>query len=291
MMLRLDNHIYDSQFLFLGEDVRIQKAYFDSVLSKCEHTNIGGLEAFIRREEWDSQKLGKNINRLLWLENNVTSANYNELLVGLKRTDCCYIRLNQEHSFCKQNHMFTNPLLASKVSQHIDLRNTELRYDKQGSYCKYSENNADHELILKQILDLASSSFENNRFSADHHFTASFINEMYYSWLLNEIKNLQSELYYIRNNDQVASFFLYRKDVSPVADYKIGFVSLIASSPEFAGKNFASNLMNYVLAVAKSDNTSYCIANTSTKSNDAIGFFAKNHFKVTSYLNEYHLWN
>jgi GNAT superfamily N-acetyltransferase len=219
------------------------------------------------------------------------AANYNDVVTGLKKTDCCYLRLNQDHSFCKENHTFSNPLLASKVSQHIDLGKHELVSDQSYSYIRYSETIPDHEIILKQILDLASISFSNNRFSADHHFSQSFINEMYHSWLMNEIKNPDAVLFFILDKDQVVSFFLYRKDISPISDYKIGFVSLIASSQNFKGKNYASNLLNYVLENARSENTSYCIANTSTKSNDAIGFFTKNNFKVTSYLNEYHLWN
>jgi ribosomal protein S18 acetylase RimI-like enzyme len=84
---------------------------------------------------------------------------------------------------------------------------------------------------------------------------------------------------------------LYRENISPLQEYKIGFVALIASSKEFKEKKFASNLLNYVLDKEKRKGTQFVVANTETKNESAIAFFKSNGFKITAHLNEYHIWN
>ena len=37
--------------------------------------------------------------------------------------------------------------------------------------------------------------------------------------------------------------------------------------------------------------TCFVIANTEIQNNSALSFFSKNNFLITSYLNEYHIWN
>ena len=89
----------------------------------------------------------------------------------------------------------------------------------------------------------------------------------------------------------MVAFFLYRENISPLEKFKIGFVSLIASSADYKEKKYASNLLNYVFNIAKNRNTHYVIANTESKNISALSFFKKNNFIETAFLNEYHLWN
>lgn len=91
-------------------------------------------------------------------------------------------------------------------------------------------------------------------------------------------------------NEEVAAFFLYKSNISPINSVKIGFVSLIASTNKFKKKKYASNLLNYVLSKMRLD-TCFVIANTEIQNNSALSFFSKNNFLITSYLNEYHIWN
>ena len=289
-MAHFDNYIFDSQFLFLNEQQKLREAY-EKLVSKSITENLG-LKACIITESWDSDKFKKKIGRLLWLENNVSSGKLClNIIEKLKIFDCCYIRLNAEHSFCNYAEQNNISFQSSKVSQYIDLKEHYFIFDNAIKYIECIDNIEDKEEIIAQVLTLSENSFIHNRFRADTHFSDDQINDIYRSWVINEIKSKESQLFLITEQGKVASFFLYRENISPLAQYKIGFVSLIASSPEFKEKKYASNLLNFVLNKAKTNKTDYVIANTEKRNINAIYFFSKNNFSVTSHLNEYHIWS
>jgi ribosomal protein S18 acetylase RimI-like enzyme len=289
-MNTFDNYIFDSQFTFLKEQVKLQEAY-NQLVSK-NATEIAGLKTYIRSESWDSEKFKKNIGRLLWLEDRVSSSGtcYN-IIEKLKVFDCCYIRLNSKHSFWKYAKQNTIVYQSAKASQHIHLKEREFTFDPAMPVTEYGEQLSNKEEIITQVLKLSEGSFLHNRFRTDPHFSDEQINGMYREWISNEIKEKTSTLYLIIEKKEVASFFLYKENISPLPQYKIGFVSLIASSPEFKGKNYATGLLNAVLGKAKEHKTDYVIANTEKNNDKAIHFFRKNNFTVTSHLNEYHIWS
>ncbi len=288
----LDNFIYDTQFLFLKEDEKLQASYKEKVLKPAIEIDLGGITAWIKAEEWDSEQFDRNTGRLLWIENKVESeVQHMDIVEELNDLyDCCYIRVNQNHSFCKFAKKNNLPVLSAKVSQHIDLSKYDFNYE-EGEYVEYTDNTPKKESIFQFVLKLAENSFRHNRFRADEHFTEQQVNEIYKQWIVNEIRNKTSRLYVNMIDNKVAAFFLYKDNISPLTEYKIGFVGLIAASPEFKEKNCSTNLLNFVLSKAKAEGTQYVIANTETKNDSAVQFFKKNNFSVTSYLNEYHLWN
>lgn len=287
----LDNFIFDSQFLFLKQDEKLMAAYKEQALRSAMELDLGGSKAYVRAEEWDSEKFNRSTGRLLWIENKVENEiQHFDILEELRDLyDCTYIRLNQNHSFCKASKINGLPVLSAKVSQNIDLGSNEFPVE-EGNYIEYTENTAKKESILQFVLKLAEGSFRHNRFRADDHFTETQVNDIYRSWIVNEIKNKSSKLFVALHDNKVAAFFLYKENISPLPEYRIGFVGLIASDPEHKEKNYATNLLNFVLSKAKQDGTQYVVANTETKNTGAINFFKKNNFKVTSYLNEYHIW-
>jgi ribosomal protein S18 acetylase RimI-like enzyme len=289
--LTLDRYIYDSQFLFLEDQVVLREAYHDSVLKNAGTIETDGLKGCVKKELWDSEKFGVNIGRLLWLQDQVNNKeNYEKVILTLRQFNCCYIRLNANHTFCKQAHENALRLLSSKASQAINLQKFNPEFDSLTEYKKYSET-INREDILEQVLELSKNSFQYNRFRSDDFFKKEMIDEIYASWIKNEVQAKDSELYYTMENGKISSFFLYKENISPLKKYKIGFVSLIATSPEFKGKRNASNLLNFVLNSAKKNGTAWVIANTELKNESALNFFKKNNFTVTSILNEYHLWN
>lgn len=290
--MELDKFVFDSQYLFLNEDKKLQEAFKTKVLKNGEEMYFGDVIGFTKREGWDSTKMEKYIGRLLWLENKITSASmFKETVSELNEYDCCYIRLNADHSFCKYAEKGGLNLLSSKVSQHLNLSEYKPIYDKNLTYHEFTSDLKNSREIILQILALSQNSFNHSRFRADKNFPKEIVDDIYKSWIVNEIKNKTSKLYVAMDGDKVASFFLYRENMSPLADYTIGFVSLIASSPEFKGKKYASNLLNYVLHIFKLKGTNYVIANTETGNKEALEFFKKNKFIPTANLNEYHIWN
>ncbi len=290
--MELDKFIFDSQYTFLNEDKKLQEAFKRTVLKNAEEMYFGDLIGFTRKENWDSNKMEKYIGRLTWLEDKITSAAmFKETVSELNEFDCCYIRLNSEHSFCKYAEKGGLELLSTKASQYLNLNEYKPVYDKNLTYLPYSLEMQNGREITLQILEMAKNSFNHGRFRADKNFSKELVDDIYRSWIVNEIKNKTSKLYLAMEGDKVASFFLYKENISPLGDYVIGFVSLIASSPEFKGKKYASNLLNYVLHTAKLKGTNYVIANTEISNKEAIGFFKKNGFKSEVNLNEYHIWN
>jgi GNAT superfamily N-acetyltransferase len=290
--MELDKFVFDSQYTFLKEDKKLQEAFKRSVLKNAEEMFFGDLTGYTRKENWDSNKMEKYIGRLVWLEDKITSAAmFKEAVEELNEFDCCYIRLNSEHSFCKYAEKAGLQLLATKASQYMDLNEHRALYDKNLTYLPYSLDMKNGREITLQILELSKNSFNYGRFREDKNFSKELVDDIYRSWIVNEIKNKTSKLYLAMEGDKVAAFFLYKENISPIGDYTIGFVSLIASSPEFKGKHYASNLLNYVLHSAKMKGTNYVIANTEISNKDAIGFFKKNGFKSEVNLNEYHVWN
>lgn len=290
--MELDKFVFDSQYTFLNEDKKLQDAFKRTVLKNAEEMYFGDLIGYTRKENWDSNKMEKYIGRLTWLENKITSAAmFKETVSELNEFDCCYVRLNAEHSFCKYAEKGGFQLLSTKASQYLNLNEHRPLFDKNISYLPYSTEMKNGREITLQILEMAKNSFNHGRFRADKNFSKELVDDIYRSWIVNEIKNKTSKLYLAMEGDKVASFFLYKENISPLGDYVIGFVSLIASSPEFKEKKYASNLLNYVLHSEKLKGTNYVIANTEISNTDAISFFKKNEFKSEVNLNEYHIWN
>jgi len=290
--MELDKFVFDSQYSFLNEDRKLQEAFKRTVLKNAEEMYFGDLIGFTRKENWDSNKMEKYIGRLTWLEDKISSAAmFKDTVSELNEFDCCYIRLNAEHSFCKYAEKGGLQLLSTKASQYLNLDEYKPVYDKNITYIPYSLEMQNGREITMQILEMAKNSFNHGRFRADKNFSKELVDDIYRSWIVNEIKNKTSKLYLAMKGDKVAAFFLYKENISPLGDYVIGFVSLIASSPEFKGKHYASNLLNYVLNAAKFKGTNYVIANTEISNTEAIGFFKKNGFKSEVNLNEYHIWN
>ncbi len=290
--MEFDKCIFDSQYLFLNQEKKLEEAYKRLVIKNAEEMYFGDLKGYTRREKWDSTKMDKYIGRLLWLEDKVASVEaFKETVSELNEYDCCYIRLNADHSFCKFAEKGGLTLLSSKTSQHLNLDEYKPQYDKNLTYIEYANEIKNSREIILQILALSQNSFNHSRFREDKNFSKEMVDDIYRSWIVNEIKNKTSKLYVAMEGDKVTSFFLYRENMSPLPEYKIGFVSLIASSPEHKGKEYASNLLNYVMHKAKMQSTSYVIANTENKNASALKFFAKNGFKPTVNLNEYHIWN
>ena len=237
-------------------------------------------------------KIRKKFGRLVWLQNNCDADFYNRVKTELAQFQCTYIRVNKEHAFCDWAQTNNLQLLSSKVSQHLNLLNTRIEFSNEHSYVDWSLS--DHfkdGKILEQVVALSKTSFTYNRFKGDKHFTNEMIEKIYGNWVFNEFTSGNSKLYLILKNENVASFFLYRENISPLPDYKTGFVSLIASSADFKEKKYSSNLLHFVLNEAKLTDTKFVIANTELGNSTALNFFKKNNFSETSYLNEYHLWS
>ena len=289
-MSGLDKYIYDSQFAFLNSDKELEAVFLKQVLSNTHTYQSNLAKAYFKTEQWDSEKFSKKIGRLVWLSNSDDNF-YSHLTKELKQFDCCYIRLNTNHSFCNWTENNRIPLLSTKISQHINLSLNDFQYDSSLSYYKWNNLIDNSANILNQVLDLSKTSFSYNRFRADDHFSESTIEGIYSNWVVNEIKSGEADLFYILDNDMVVAFFLYRENISPLKEYKIGFVSLIASSPKYKEKKYASNLLNYVLSTVKTKHTQYVVANTESKNTSALKFFKRNNFIETASLNEYHLWN
>jgi GNAT superfamily N-acetyltransferase len=290
--MKLDRYVYDSQFLFLNEEERLIELFKRNVLKDTKQIYFGELIGFARHEKWDSDKMGKYIGRLVWLEDKINSAaTFKETLSELNEYDCCYVRLNAEHSFCQFSETGGLKVLSSKISQHLTLNGYIPKFNNANNYFEFSNETKNSRDIILQVLAISERSFNHSRFRADKNFSKEVADEIYRSWVINEIKNETSKLYFTMNGNRVASFFLYGENISPLKEYKIGFVSLIASSPEFKGKQYASNLMNFVLHKAKITGTNYVIANTEAGNVGALGFFKSNGFVQTSHLKEYHIWN
>jgi hypothetical protein len=286
----LDSYIYDSQFSFLNQQPELERNYINNVLSKTFLFKNEYGKAYLKAETWDSEKFGKSFGRLVWLENRKEDNFYSEVLKESTQFECTYIRLNKDHSFCKWAEKKSLPVLSSKISQHISLENTQLEFSENPVNWSLSDHFKDGK-ILEQVIALSKTSFAYNRFKSDSHFTNEMIEKIYGNWVFNEFTSTNSKLYLIFVNEKVASFFLYRENISPLQEYKTGFVSLIASSPDYKEKRHASNLLNFVFNKAKLENTKFVIANPELKNSTALNFFKKNNFVETSILNEYHIWS
>lgn len=286
-----DNYVFDSQFMFLPDQQALKSAY-DKTVRSNELFSKDGLRAYYRTESWDSNYFKKNIARLVSITNRNENEKYRELNHEMKKFDCVYLRLNETHSYCSFAEYEGIPLLCSKVTQFNDLKDFEPKFAGDINYMTYSSLSImEREAVLKDVLLLSRASFVHGRFRADKNFDPDLIDGMYAGWVENEVKAQQSELYFLQSNGKLVSFFLYRKNISPLNTYKIGFVSLIASAVEYKNRNFAGSLLNYVINQAKSENTQYIVANTETTNTSALSFFNKNGFLVSARLNEYHLWN
>ncbi len=288
-MLELDAYIYDSQFQFLNKDDLLILEYRKSVLNSANCQFIPEINSFLRKEQWDSEKFSIDVARYLWMENKVNDEKYVTIFNSTIAHKCIYVRVNKEHTFCQFAYKNNLKLLTTKASQHLDLRNKEFDFDTSINYKLYS-NESDEEHVLYQVLELSKDSFNHNRFKSDSKFTEIKISEIYRDWIVNEVKSNTSCLYYIIENKAVVAFFLYKPNISPLNKIKIGFVSLISSSPNYKEKKYASNLLNYVLSKMRLD-TCFVIANTEIQNSSALSFFSKNNFLITTYLNEYHIWN
>ncbi len=287
--MRLDDFVFDSQFTFLGKQEALGVAYQSLVLSKAQQESLAGLTAYIRAETWDSTRMGKNIGRLLWLENNVQStAALNEVLALLGRFDCCFVRLHASHSFCR--HASSLQPLSRKAVQQLSLYECRPASVREIEFQRYSAAQDGAAGILQEICRISESSFCHGRFREDKHFSDELVNDIYRSWVISEASNEQSDLYYVVDGDQVAAFLLYKKNISPLPEEQVGFVSLVASPPEFAGRGYATSLLNYVIQTARRDGASHIVANTNQRSQRALDFFARNGFQMTATLNEYHVW-
>jgi ribosomal protein S18 acetylase RimI-like enzyme len=290
--MTLDEFVFDSQFAFLSESEALATVYETKVLVEAELRRFGDLRGYVRQEKWDSGKFGMTIGRLLWLENAVFSQAMLKDVVGkVGDFDCCYIRLNVDHGFCKYANSINWHPLSSKISQHLDLASYQPQYSQLLPYQEYSSQMANHESHIQQITALSEQSFSHGRFRRDRYFSRQQTDDMYRSWVTREVGNEASTLYFVTEESRVAAFLLYRKNISPLPGYTIGFVSLVATSPEYMGRRYASNLLNCVLQSAKQDGADYVIANTEQRNTDGLRFFAANGFVPTAMLQEYHVWS
>lgn len=286
-----DDYIFDSQFSFLNESLKLKNAYITLIKNSAHKEESLPLIAYFKEEKWDTETFKRRTGRLLWLENKVnTREKYKAVIDACQTYNCCYLRFNRAHSFCEYAKKNKLPLLSEKASQYLDLAKSETIYDHSLTYWKYEKEEANPG-IIDQVLSLASHTFMYNRFLSDSHFSAEQVKYIYSNWIINEITLGTSELYTLQDGNRVSSFFLYKEDISPVSGIKIGFVSLIASTPDQKNKNAATNLLNFVIDNAKLNGTNYVIANTEIGSTGAIQFFKKNKFIQNSFLNEYHVWN
>ena len=287
--MRLDEYIFDSQFTFLAEQEALGVAYQSLVLSNVQQVSLAGLTAYIRPEPWDSTRMGKSIGRLLWLENNVQStAAVNEVLALLGRFDCCFVRLHASHSFCR--HASSLQPISRKAVQQLSLYECHPASVREMEFQRYSAAQDGATGILQEICRISESSFRHSRFREDKHFSEELANDIYRSWVISEASNEQSDLYYIVDGDKVVAFLLYKKNISPLPERRIGFVSLVASAPEHAGRGHATGLLNFVIENAWRNGASHVVANTDQRSQRALDFFARNGFQTTAILNEYHVW-
>lgn len=288
-MKSLDDYIYDSQFLFLNKKELLCNKYKCTVLEHPSIHYIPQVNSYLKEELWDSNKFSIRIARYLWIENKVTDEVYKSLINATKAFKCVYVRVNTKHSFCENANQNGLNLLSTKVLQNINLHNKKLQFDPTLSYQIYSANSG-NDNVLYQVLEISENSFNYNRFQSDPFFTKGQIVQIYREWIINEVNTNSSQLYYVMVDTKVAAFFLYKTNISPLDDLTIGLVSLIASSNIYKKKKYATNLLNYVFNKVKSK-TNYVIANTEIHNTSALKFFAKNNFQITSYLNEYHIWN
>lgn len=287
--MKTDGFVYDSQFMFLKEQDELNQKYEQLVLSKTERKTVNGTDIFLSQEKWDSDTFGKKIGRVHWIENNIEEKkDIASVIESLSHYDCSYLRLNQHHSFCRFSKDVIAPV-STKITQHISL-NHDFTFDPAHDYKIYKQDESDNS-ILSQAFALSEQSFNHGRFRADNFFKKEQIDSMYSSWIKNEIAHPGSTLFYVAEDGKLASFLLYRDNISPLAKIKIGFVSLVASSAEFKGRSYASHLLNFVLKTAGHQHTQFVIANTEGTNTEALGFFRKNGFIETASLNEYHIWN
>lgn len=284
----LDRYIYDSQFLFLGKDEDLKEVYAQKVIASAMKIRANDLIAYMKQEEWDSSHFGKNFGRILWIEDKVsTIMDYQSILDQCKDFDCCYLRLNSDHSFCQTSLAQGRVPTSSKFSQHRSITHKDKEHHSTLEVKEYTNEKE----ILDQVLEIAGSAFSSNRFTDDPHFEKKKISEMYRSWVINEAKAQGCRLLYTEQEGKVSAFILYRTDISPLSSYKIGFISLISSAPSFSGRGITSDLLLNLFSKAAAEGTHFVIANTEAKNSNALEFFKRNGFIITCKLNEYHIWN
>lgn len=283
----LDDYIYDSQFQFLDKNLELESEFNDTVLRNIKKIEFQNEQAFIKIENWDSEKLNKKVIRLIWLSNSKNKLFYDFIYNEFSNYDCVYVRLNQNHTFINYLKEYKNVNFTNKLTQHLDLSH----YPKTNeSVLKIEKLTSQNITIVNQIKELASNSFKYNRFVGDKNFSQNFINNVYSSWVSNEIENNETDIYYIHENNILNAFLLYKKNVSPLKTIKVGFIGLIATQHNSKNKNYASLLLNYAFKKAITENTNYVIANTESRNTSALNFFKKNNFKVTSTLFESNIW-
>lgn len=288
-------YFFDSQFTFMPQE-NIRSSFREYISLSENHTlDVQGVRVVVRREEWDSQRLGKSVGRVVWMDNNIQNVeHYEQIIKKLSAFDCYYLRFNQEHSFCKFSAISSSHSrpwhLATKVSMFC---RGESLTDNVTEPFEFVDVIAEKDLrLLSQVGEIAAKSFPHNRFSNDPHFSTAFVEGMYNSWVEHEYEKTTTRLYALTENGKVQAFVLLNVNFSPIKGCRpIVFVSLIATRPEFREKQIGQNLLRFAASKHCLTREDYLIANTELRNFSAINFFMANGFRIQAALHEYHLWN
>ena len=295
MIRNFSKFYFDSQFTFLPQE-RISYSFENFVSLSCDDTvEVDGVRIVLRQEKWDSNRLGKTVCRIIWMDNNIRDLNhYYKIIDQLRDYDCYYLRLNQEHDFCKFSSISCSHSLLWHLATKVSMFSlTDATFPSKTGALDIVDVIAENNLLLLiQVIKIAAKSFPNNRFANDPHFSVEFIEEMYASWIEQECNKPSSRLYAIVENNKVQAFALLNIDFSPVKDGSpVIFVSLIATCPECREQQIGRRLLVKALSMHSQNSRVYSVANTEIRNFSSINFFITNGFRIQSVLNEYHLWH
>jgi len=295
--LKFDKYIYDSQFLGLIDPNLLDSSFDKETFNYKKYIALDSVDYYVKYENWDSNFFGRNISRIVWIRDAIGSNEmFIEFINNLMDYDCYFIRLNQNHSFCKYADICNLSTKLINCSNKISLIfNFDYIKKKNINYINNNIITIDgslfHDEVREQIINISRSAFIHNRFLRDPNFEKRDINILYESWLVSSIGTKNYKLYSIMEKD-ILSFLLYNENINPIENNeKIGFISLIATKQGVKNKNLATNLLEYCFKIAKENNTKYIIANTDSMNIPAVNLFISNGFKVQSILKEYHYWN
>jgi ribosomal protein S18 acetylase RimI-like enzyme len=278
------SYCYDSQFSFLKRDKELFTQFNECILKESTQQKLLNTQLYTKDEPWDTAHFKYKIGRLLWLEE---TNDYTSVLKLLGNSyQCCYYRVNSQHHFCEFAQEKKIYPKSIKHIQFVDLKNHSFKKSEKIFLYAPTPSNV---LLSQSIMKITSSVFQHGRFRTDKNFKESDVDKLYSQWIENELVSNTSELFYTLENEKMTAFCLYKSNISPLSDVKIGFVALIAASREASQKGYASVLLQNLLALKKED-TSYVIANTDHNNTSALQFFKKNQFTISKTLHEYHLW-
>jgi ribosomal protein S18 acetylase RimI-like enzyme len=285
----LSNYPYFSDGQFSLENIQpyLLNEYLDSIRGNASDFIKITPQEFIHARilKWDSDHFKMpmaRIDHFYFIGDSLVKA-YQELIAWFNdhKVKHISIRLNLNNkksiNFLAQNGF---EIITGKM-----MFRTDLRYNAAAKKTGYEITSGVEGKDVPMLVEIARSSFYENRFMLDPHLNAAQSSALYERWLYTDIEKKPGNISLMKKDSEILGFSLIDK-LNLISPEKAGFISLIAVKEGSQGKGIGKRLLASALAGFKEDSIQIAYANVVSTNYSSIALFQSCGFRIYANLLE-----